>query len=113
MSRLVMVHGVCWAVGQSTLSRRVAAAIPNPDVLWEDELSQPAIFTRSELANVAERFHRQNAQPDAGIGHPTPEMLEGAYARLVQTVLAHGGTVVMGWSVMDGSTIRRSLGNGT
>jgi hypothetical protein len=96
-----MVHGVCWGVGQSTLTRRLASAMPDADVLWEDELSQPAIFTRSEFAAVADRFYRHNANPDAGIGHPTARMLEDAYGRLARTVLVHGRTALMGWSVMD------------
>jgi hypothetical protein len=101
MSRLVMIHGVCWGIGQSTLCRRLASVIPDADVLWEDELSQPAIFTRDEFATVAARFHRHNANPDAGIGNPTAPMLEDAYQRLVQTALAHGRTTLMGWSIMD------------
>jgi len=96
-----MVHGAYWGVGQSTLTRGLAGAIPEADVLWEDELSQPAIFTRLEFAAVAERFHRHNAEPSAGVGHPPPEMLEGAYRALVRTLMAHGRTGLMGWSVMD------------
>lgn len=96
-----MIHGVCWGVGQSTLSRRLAAAMPNVDVLWEDELSQPAIFTRAEFAAVADRFHRHNADPDAGIGNPTAQMLEDAYRNLVRTVRTHGRPTLMGWSFMD------------
>lgn len=96
-----MIHGVCWGAGQSTLCRRLSSAIPDVDVLWEDELSQPAIFTRREFAAVADRFHRHNAQPAAGIGNPTAPMLEDAYQRLVQTVRTHGRTTLMGWSIMD------------
>lgn len=96
-----MIHGVCWGVGQSTLARRLANAIGDVDVLWEDELSQPSIFTRPEFGDVAERFHRHNRQPAAGVGHPEPELLEEAYLRLVDTVLAHRRTALMAWSVMD------------
>lgn len=96
-----MIHGVCWDVGQSTLSRRLAAVIPDVDVLWEDELSQPAIFTRAEFSDVADRFHRHNANPAAGIGNPPALMLEDAYRRLVQTALDHGRPTLMGWSIMD------------
>lgn len=99
--RLVMIHGVCWGVGQSTLCRALFRAMPDADVLWEDELSQPAIFTRAEFAAVADRFHRHNARPDARIGNPTASMLEDAYERLVRTVSSHGRTALMGWSVMD------------
>jgi hypothetical protein len=96
-----MIHGVCWGAGQSTLSRRLAAVIPDVDVLWEDELSQPAIFTRDEFSDVADRFHRHNANPAAGIGNPPALMLEDAYRRLMQTILCHGHTALMGWSIMD------------
>lgn len=99
--RLVMIHGVCWGVGQSTLCRALFRAMPDADVLWEDELSQPAIFTRAEFAAVADRFHRHNARPDARIGNPTASMLEDAYEHLVRTVSSHGRTALMGWSVMD------------
>lgn len=96
-----MIHGVCWGIGQSTLSRRLAKAIPNVDVLWEDELSQPSIFTRAEFSDVAERFHRHNENPGAGIGHPPPELLQEAYKRLVDDALMRDGTTLMAWSVMD------------
>jgi hypothetical protein len=101
MSRLVMIHGVCWGVGQSTLARRLASAIGDVDVLWEDELPEPSIFTRPEFGDVADRFHRHNHQPTAGVGHPEPELLEEAYRRLVDTVLAHQRTALMAWSVID------------
>jgi hypothetical protein len=96
-----MIHGICWGIGQSTLSRRLAEAIPDVDVLWEDELSQPAIFTRAEFAEVADRFHRHNANPDAGIGHPPRQLLEDAYTRLVERAVAKGGTTLLAWSPMD------------
>lgn len=101
MNRLVTIHGVCWGIGQSTLCRRLASAISDVDILWEDELSQPAIFTRGEFAAVADQFHRRNADPAAGIACPTARMLEDAYEHLVQTALAHGRTTLMAWSVMD------------
>ena len=96
-----MIHGVCSGIGQSTLTRRLAEAIGDVDVLWEDELSQPSIFTRPEFCDVADRFRRHNAQPGARLGHPEPELLEAAYGRLVEAVLAHGRVALMGWSVMD------------
>src|SRR5438270_14028988 len=94
--RLVMIHGVCWGLGQSTLCRRLATAFPGADVLWEDEFSQPAIFTRPEFADVAHRFHKHNEDRTAGIGHPPPEMLEASYKALVDTALDHGGLTLMG-----------------
>ena len=33
VSRLVMIHGVCWGVGQSTLARRLASVLTDADVL--------------------------------------------------------------------------------
>ncbi|HVX45764.1 MAG TPA: hypothetical protein VHC49_17875 [Mycobacteriales bacterium] len=101
MSHLIMIHGVCWGVGQSTLCRRLASAIPEVDVLWEDEFSQPGIFTRPEFADVADRFRRRNADPAAGISCPPAVMLEDAYRRLVRTVRQHGRPALMGWSVLD------------
>lgn len=96
-----MIHGVCWGIGQSTLARRLAQAMPDADVLWEDELSQPAIFTRPEFAAVADRFRRHNMEPSAGIGHPPPDMLEEAYGRLVEMIVGTRRTALMAWSVMD------------
>lgn len=101
MGRLITIHGHCWGVGQSTLCRRLAAALANADVLWEDELSQPAIFTRPEFAEVAAQFHEHNAHPAGGIGHPSPTMLEAAYAALVRRALPRDEVVLMGWSPMD------------
>ena len=86
----MIVHGVCWGIGQSTLTRRLVRAIGDVDVLWEDELSQPSIFTRREFRDVADRFRRHNAQPSAGVVHPEPELLEAAYARLIDTAAREG-----------------------
>ncbi len=99
--RIITIHGACAGVGQSTLCRRLAAAIPDVDVLREDELSQPAIFTRTEFADVADRFRRHNADREAAIGHPPPHMLEAAYAALVGNAGQHDGVVLLGWSPMD------------
>lgn len=109
MARLVIIHGVCAGIGQSTLFEGLRALdlIPGADYLEEDSEESvrhpgyPAHFDRPEFREVADRFLRHNADRTAGVGHPTAEMLERFWRRLIEGALAAGRTLVSGLSFID------------
>jgi hypothetical protein len=110
-ARLVVIHGVCAGMGQSTLFEglRGLDLIPGADYLEEDSEPStrfpgyPAHFDRPEFAEVADRFWRHNADRAAGVGHPTADMLETVWRRLVAAAQIADRTLVSGLSFIDGA----------
>lgn len=107
--RLVVIHGVCAGMGQSTLFEglRTLDLVPRADYLEEDtepsvrHAGYPAHFDRPEFAEVAERFLRHNADRTAGVGHPPARMLEAFWQRLVDDARTAGRSIISGLSFID------------